>query len=97
LEGIFGFVNSVVRLPCICCQASLGTEERYCYGLSMVPAEQSKLKELVEGVGADYLTGPGVKGLETVSKEEALEHFRELEKKSLIHSVWYPCPALISV
>ncbi len=88
VEEIFGFVNSVVRLPCICRQASLGTEERYCYGLSMVPAEQSKLKGLVEAVGADYLTGPDVKGLETVSKEEALEHFRGLEKEGLIHSVW---------
>ena len=88
VEEIFGFVNSVVRLPCICRQASLGTEERYCYGLSMVPAEQSKLKEIVEAIGADYLTGPDVKGLETVPKEEALEQFRDLEKKSLIHSVW---------
>ncbi len=88
VEEIFGFVNSVVRLPCICRQASLGTEERYCYGLSMVPAEQSKLKKIVEAIGADYLTGPDVKGLETVPKEEALEQFRDLEKKSLIHSVW---------
>lgn len=54
----------------------------------MVPAEQPKLKGIVEAVGADYLTGPDVKGLEVVSKEEALEHFRELENKSLIHSVW---------
>ena len=88
VKEIFGFVNSVVRLPCICRKASLGTEERYCYGLSMVPAESSKLKMLVEAVGADYLTGPDVKGLETVSKEEALEQFKDLEKKSLIHSVW---------
>jgi len=88
VEEIFGFVNSVVRLPCICRQASLGTEERYCYGLSMVPAKRSKLKEIVEAVGADYLTGPDVKGLEVVSKESALEHLRQLENKSLIHSVW---------
>jgi len=88
VEEIFGFVNSVVRLPCICRQASLGTEERYCYGLSMVPAEQSNLKGIVEAVGADYLTGPNVKGLETVPKDEVLEQFRELENKSLIHSVW---------
>ncbi len=88
VKEIFGFANSVVRLPCICRQASLGTEERFCYGLSMVPVEVSKLKEIVEAVGADYLTGPDVKGLEVVSKEEALEQFKELEKKSLFHSVW---------
>jgi len=88
VKEIFSFVNSVVRLPCICRQASLGTEERFCYGLSMVPAESSKLKTLVEAVGADYLTGPNVEGLETVSKEEALKQFKELEKKSLFHSVW---------
>ncbi len=88
VEEIFGFVNTVVRLPCICRQASLGTEKRYCYGLSLVPSEHSKLKEIVEAVGADYLTGPDVKGLETVPKEEALQCFRELEDKGLIHSVW---------
>jgi ferredoxin len=88
VEKIFGFVNSVVRLPCICRQASLGTEQRYCYGLSMVPAEESRLGEIVRSLGADYLTGPEVSGLETVSKEEALEQFKELEKKSLFHSVW---------
>ena len=88
VEKIFGFVNSVVRLPCICRQASLGTEQRYCYGLSMVPADESRLGGIVRSLGADYLTGPEVSGLETVPKEEALEQFKELEKKSLFHSVW---------
>ena len=88
VEEIFGFVNSVVRLPCICRKASLGTEERYCYGLSMVPAEQSRLKGIVEAVDADYLNGPDTAGLETVPKEDALDQFKSLEKKGLFHSVW---------
>lgn len=88
VEKIFGFVNSVVRLPCICRQASLGREERYCYGLSLVPAEESRLRQLVQSLGAEYLTGPEVQGLETLSGEVALKQFTELEKKGLFHSVW---------
>src|SRR3972149_445229 len=37
VEAIFGFVNSIVRVPCICRHATLGREARYCYGVSMGP------------------------------------------------------------
>ncbi len=88
IERIFGFVNSVTRLPCICRQATLGKEQRYCYALSMVPPEQSQLIGIVRGVDASYLTGPDTSGLEALSKEEALASLRELEKKGLCHTVW---------
>jgi len=88
IEKIFGFVNSVTRLPCICRQASTGSEHRCCYGLSLEPGEDTELGRLVRSSGAEYLTGPDTSGLETISKQEALRHIQELEKKNMFHSVW---------
>lgn len=88
VEHIFAFVNSVVRLPCICRQAIVGTEQRYCYGVSMVPQEQSGFTRIAREVDASWLTGPDTGGLEALSKEDALASLRELEKKGLCHTVW---------
>jgi ferredoxin len=88
IEQIFTFVNSVIRLPCICRQVSVGTEQRYCYGVSMVPPDESAMGQIIRSIGADYLTGPETSGLEALSKEEALRQLRELEHKSLCHTVW---------
>ncbi len=88
VERIFDFVNSVTRLPCICRQATVGSEQRYCYAVSMVPQEQSQLIKIVRAVDASYLTGPDTGGLEALSKDEALASLRELEKKGLCHTVW---------
>ena len=88
LEKIFSFINSVVRLPCICRKVTMGSEQRYCYGLSMEPGEETTMGKLIKSIGADYLTGPDTSGLEVLSTEEALEQFRELEKKNMVHSVW---------
>ncbi len=88
IEKIFSFVNSIVRLPCVCRHVSAGTEQRYCYGVSMEPGKDTTMGRLIRSVGADYLTGPHTDGLETVSTEEALEQFRALEKKGIVHTVW---------
>ncbi len=88
VERIFGFVNSVVRLPCICRQITVGSEQRYCYGVSMVPQQQSQFAQILRAIDARYLTGPDTGGLEALSKEEALASLRELEKKGLCHTVW---------
>ncbi len=88
VERIFAFVNSVVRLPCICRQAMVGSEQRYCYGVSMVPQEQSGFTRIAREIDASWLTGPDTGGLEALSKEEALASLRELEKKGLCHTVW---------
>ena len=37
IERIFGFVNSIIRVACICRHINLGREERYCYGVSLAP------------------------------------------------------------
>lgn len=88
VEHIFSFVNSVVRLPCICRQATTGSEQRYCYGVSMVPSAESQFGQIIRSIDADYLTGPQTSGIEVLSKEVALSTLRELEKKGLCHTVW---------
>lgn len=88
VEEILGFASSVTRLPCICRQFATGSEHRYCYGVSLVPSDQSRMLEVMRSIDADYLTGPDVVGLEEVPKDEALEQMRALEKKGQYHSVW---------
>jgi len=88
IERIFGFVSSVVRLPCLCRQTTTGKEQRYCYALSMVPFDESKLIGIVRDLDPAYLTGPHTSGLEKLSKNEALTSLKELEKKGLCHTIW---------
>ncbi len=87
VEQIFGFVNSITRVSCICRYIMHGTEQRYCYGISMGP-NGGKLSEIFQEVGSSYQAGPNAKGVEVVTKEEALASFRALEKEGLCHSVW---------
>ena len=87
VEEIFGFVNSIVRVPCICRHVTLGREERYCYGVSMGPGGGA-LADLLSGLGDSFLSGPETSGFEELSREEALQAFAEHEKEGLCHSVW---------
>jgi NAD-dependent dihydropyrimidine dehydrogenase PreA subunit len=83
---IFGFVNSIVRVPCICRQVNLGREARYCYAVSLGPGD--KFGDLLRGLDDSFLSGPDTAGLETLTREDALEAFAEHEKEGLCHSVW---------
>lgn len=87
VERIFDFANEIVRLTCICRQVNLGTEQRYCYGISLAP-QGGEMRKIIEGIDASYLTGPDTVGLETLTREEALDSFRQHEKEGLCHSVW---------
>lgn len=87
VERILEFVTSVTRVACICRQATLGTEQRYCYGVSLAP-NGGEFARLLKSIDADYLNGPHVKGFETLSKEEALAAFRDHEREGLCHTVW---------
>ncbi len=87
IERIFGFVSSVIRTACLCRQENLGTEQRYCYGISMAP-QGGEMRKIIEEIDASYLTGPDTAGLETLTREEALDSFRQHEKEGLCHSVW---------
>jgi ferredoxin len=88
IEHILGFVNSIHRLPCICRQATVGSEQRYCYGFSMVPYGESQMGQIIRSLGAEYLTGPSTSGLEEMSAEEAAKSIRQLENKSCCHTIW---------
>ncbi|MCL5025197.1 MAG: 4Fe-4S binding protein [Chloroflexi bacterium] len=87
VERIFDFATSIVRVACICRQAVLGSEQRYCYGVSMAP-DGGRLGEIIRAIDASYLTGPDTAGLESLSKEEALAAFRQHEREGLCHTVW---------
>jgi ferredoxin len=87
VEEIFSFVNSVVQLPCICRNARSVKEQRYCYGVSMVPQE-GEFHKIIKQIDMDYLTGPDTVGVEKLTKEEALQNFRQYEKEGLCHTVW---------
>lgn len=87
VESIFGFVTSVVRLPCYCRHINLGTEQRFCYGISLAP-QGGEMRKIIEEIDMHYLTGPDNSGLEDLTKEEALDNFRQYEKEGLCHSVW---------
>jgi ferredoxin len=87
VETILGFVNNIVRIECICRKSFLGTEQRYCYGLSMGP-NGGQLFKLMQGLSTDYESGPNASGLEVLTKEEALANFRKYEQEGLCHTVW---------
>ena len=84
---IFEFVNSIVRVPCICRHISLGQEARYCYGVSMGPGG-GRFGELLRGLDDSFLGGADLSGLEALSTEQALENLGEHEKEGLCHTVW---------
>ncbi len=87
LKRILGFVNTVVRLPCICRKVTLGKEKRYCYGLSISPGG-GEFSRLLGSVERSYLKGPDTSGFETLTKEEAIEALREHEREGLCHTIW---------
>ena len=87
VANILGFVSSVVRIACMCRQGLLGTEQRYCYCVSMAP-QGGEFRKIIEEVDADYLTGPDTAGLEVLAKEEAMESIRQHEQEGLCHTVW---------
>jgi Pyruvate/2-oxoacid:ferredoxin oxidoreductase delta subunit len=87
VERVFDFVNSIIRVACVCRQATTGREKRFCYGLSMGPGG-GKLGAILDGVDNSFFSGPDSAGLEVLTKEEALANFREYEKQGLCHTVW---------
>jgi Pyruvate/2-oxoacid:ferredoxin oxidoreductase delta subunit len=87
IEQIFGFVNTITRVACICRQASLGQEKRYCYGVSLAP-NGGRFNEILQSLDQSFLTGPDAKDLEVLTQEEALTAFQAHEQEGLCHSVW---------
>jgi ferredoxin len=86
-EKIFNSLSSIVRIACYCRHTTVGTEQRYCYCLSMAP-RGGALARIIGDAGVSYLTGPDTAGLEVLSAEQALKSFREHEREGLCHTVW---------
>lgn len=87
VERIFGFVTSIARVACFCRQATVGREQRYCYGVSMAP-NGGQLIQLIREIDVSYLTGPQTQGIEMLDRTEALESLRQHEHEGLCHTVW---------
>ena len=87
VERIFGFVNSIVRVPCACRYVTLGREEGYCYGVSLGPGGGA-FGDLLRGMDESFLSGPDGSGFETLADDEALQAFTEHEREGLCHTVW---------
>ncbi len=87
IEQILGFVNSVVRVPCICRHITLGREEGYCYGVSLAP-NGGKFAEILQALDDSFITGPDTSDFETLTPHEALEAMQAYEPDGLCHTVW---------
>lgn len=87
VEQIFSFVNSIVRVACLCRYTTLGKEKRYCYGLSLAP-DGGKLGQIIKGLDKSFLSGPDNRAMETLTKQQAVDAFRSHEKEGLCHTVW---------
>jgi len=87
IREIFGFVKTIVRVTCICRQASLGQEKRFCYGVSLAP-DGGRLADILAGLDPSFAAGPDSQGLEVLAPEEALAAFQAHEHEGLCHSVW---------
>jgi len=87
VERIFDFVTSITRFACICRHVTVGSEQRYCYAVSLAP-NGGKLLELMREIDPKYLIGPDTAGLESLSKDKALAMLREHEEEGLCHTVW---------
>jgi len=87
IEQIFKLTNSIVRVACVCRQATLGKEKRYCYGISLGP-DGGKLLEIFRAVEKKYTGGVDDNRFEMLTREEALAAFRAHELEGLCHTVW---------
>lgn len=75
VEKIFEWVQGAVRLPCVCRRVTTGNmNARYCYGLTMD-------QQLMDALDDSF-------SLELLTKQEALESIRKLDREGLVHSVW---------
>ena len=75
VEKIFEMVEGAVRLPCVCRRVTTGDmNARYCYGLTLD-------RQLLDALDDSF-------SLELLTKEEALESIRKLDKEGIVHSVW---------
>ncbi len=87
IEQIFELTNSIVRVTCICRQATIGREKRYCYGISLGP-NGGRLIDIFRAVDEQFSGGVNDAKYEMLTREEALAAFRSHELEGLCHTIW---------
>ncbi len=87
VEKILDFVGAIVRISCVCRSSGGKKEKRYCYGISLSP-RGGKLERILAGLDKSFFRGPDGKGIERLTKEEALAAMREHEEEGCCHTVW---------
>ncbi|MDI6778985.1 MAG: 4Fe-4S binding protein [Bacteroidota bacterium] len=82
IEKILSMCNSIVRVSCGCRWAKEKKESRLCYGISFSPTAWYSYIDL------GFFGSPHVSSFEQMTKEEALVHITESDRKGYVHSVW---------
>ena len=81
IEQIFGFVNSIVRMACICRHTTLGEEKRYCYGISLAP-DGGMFAEILRGVDTSFFIGRIQPDLRRSPRTKPSLHFARMSKRA---------------
>lgn len=87
VEQVFGLVNSIVRVACVCRHLTMGRAVGCCYGIALDP-RGGGLADLVAGLDHSFLAGPDVAAFDRLSKQEALAAFTAHEHEGLCHTIW---------
>ncbi len=88
MEQILRGAGCIMRFGCLCRYMYGDKREfRSCY---LVSAEKDggELKRIMDGLHSEYLDGEGCHGVEVVSADEAVRHFRQMDKDGLVHTIW---------
>ena len=88
LEQVFRSVKCIIRFACLCRYMYDNKKEfRSCYVLSS-EENGGRMKEILDGLTAEYLYGEHVHGVEVMTLEDALQDIRKLDKMGLVHTIW---------
>jgi NAD-dependent dihydropyrimidine dehydrogenase PreA subunit len=74
--------DTIVRMPCACRWTINRTEARCCYGVSFSPDAWYKDLDM------SYFGKASDAGLETVTREDAINQMERLEEQGAIHTIW---------
>jgi len=86
VEAIFGLVNSVVQVPCICRYLNTHREAGYCYGITVDGADQ--WERILGAEPGKPRSGPDFSEVQRLSASDALQRLRDHEQEGLCHTVW---------
>lgn len=84
VQEIFNMCSTIIRIPCVCRRETIGKDAYYCMGVTL-NADSLGMGDLIDD---SYLQGPDSKGLERLSRDQALDLIKGFEKEGLMHSVW---------